>query len=308
VPQKNAKIQRMYHFDVLRSVMLLLIVLTHATHAYDPTHEWIPESPDRTWLAPVLASVSVFSMPGFYMISSLLSIFLIRKRGYRSWAKGRMLRVYVPLLSGIAILSPMTIYIASLATQLGAAGETSSPFTGNLATDLSVIDRRWIGHLWFLSTLGIFTLIAWLGFVRFQLMDRLSSFASYLVNLNARIDIWWPIVLFIGVWEFSTKAFMYVIKLWIGYEPALISILNVDTLLGFFPLFLFGLLLGVNDDLRSIMFKVTPFRTTILAVGFAVFVFAAGLQNDEWRIARKFIRPAGNGQGRHFSRYQGNVF
>lgn len=292
MPQKNEKIQRMHHFDVLRSVMLLLIVLTHATHAYDPTREWIVESPDQTWLAPVLASIPLFSMPGFFMISSLLSIFLIRKRGYDNWASGRMLRVYVPLLSGIAILGPITIYIASIAAQVGAAGETSSPFTGDFVTDLSVIDRRWIGHLWFLSTLGAFTILAWIGFARFRLMHRLESFADFLVSINARVNIWWTIVLFIGAWEFGAKAFMYIVKLVLGYEPALVAILNVDTLLGYFPLFLLGLLLGVSGDLRTLMFKVTPFRTIVLFLGFAIYALAAGVQNDEWRIARKFIGPA----------------
>ncbi|MEL6827258.1 MAG: acyltransferase family protein [Pseudomonadota bacterium] len=292
MPKNHNKIQRLHHFDLLRAAMLLLIVLTHAAHAYDPTMQWIVESPDQTWLAPVLSSIPVFSMPGFFMISSILSIFLMRKRSYQDWAKGRLLRVCVPLISGILILSPITIYVASQAAQLNAAGTTSSPFTGDLGTDFAVIDRRWIGHLWFLSTLGIFTLIAWIGFARGVLMDGLDRTSAFLVRLDEKINIWWTLVIAIGVWTFGAKALMYVMKLLLGFEPALIAILNVDTLLGYFPLFTLGLLLGVSSDLRDLMFKVTPFRTMLLVIGFAIYVLAAGVQLEEWRLARKLIGPA----------------
>lgn len=290
--QNNQKIQRLHHFDVLRAIMLLLIVLTHAAHAYDPTMGWIVESPDQTWLAPVLSSIPVFSMPGFFMISSILSIFLMRKRSYQDWAKGRLLRVCVPLIACILILSPITIFVASKAVQLGAAGETSSAFVGDLASDFSTIDRRWIGHLWFLSTLGIFTMIAWLGFARGVLMDGLKRTSAALVALDTRISIWWTTVLAIGAWNFGAKVLMYLVKMTIGYEPALIAILNVDTLLGYFPMFMLGLLLGVSADLRAVMFKVTPIRTMLLAIGFVSYVLAAGIQYEEWRIVRKLIGPA----------------
>lgn len=292
MPKNTNKIQRLHHFDVLRAVMLLLIVLTHSAHAYDPTLQWIVESPDRTWLAPVLSSIPVFSMPGFFMISSILSIFLMRKRSYQDWAKGRILRVCVPLVAGILILSPITIWVASTAVQLGAAGETSSAFVGDLARDFSALDRRWIGHLWFLSTLGIFTLIAWVGFARGVLMDGLNRASAFLVELESRISIWWTLVIAMGVWNFGAKALMYLIKMAIGFEPALMAILNVDTLLGYFPMFMLGLLLGVSADLRTIMFKVTPFRTIVLAISFAIYVLAAGVLVEEWRIARKLIGPA----------------
>ncbi|MEO1553566.1 MAG: acyltransferase family protein [Pseudomonadota bacterium] len=290
--KNNNKIQRLHHFDVLRAVMLLLIVLTHAAHAYDPTLQWIVESPDQTWLAPVLSSIPVFSMPGFFMISSILSIFLMRKRSYEDWAKGRLLRVCVPFIAGILILSPITIFVASWAVQLGAAGETSSAFTGDLASDLSTIDRRWVGHLWFLSTLGIFTLIGWVGFARGILMEGLRRTSAILVALNSRINIWWAIVVAIGAWNFGAKALMYLVKMAIGYEPGLLAVLNVDTLLGYFPIFILGLLLGVSADLRTVMFKVTAFRTVFLAISFTVYVLAAGIQFEEWRIARKLIGPA----------------
>ncbi|MEM9055268.1 MAG: acyltransferase family protein [Pseudomonadota bacterium] len=292
MPKNHNKIERLHHFDLLRAAMLLLIVLTHVAHAYDPTMQWIVESPDQTWLAPVLSSIPVFSMPGFFMISSILSIFLMRKRSYQDWAKGRLLRICVPLISGILILSPITIYVASQAAELNAAGTTSSPFTGDLGTDFAALDRRWIGHLWFLSTLGIFTLIAWIGFARGVLMDGLHRTSVFLVKLDRKINIWWTIVLAVGAWSFGAKALLYVMKLLLGFEPALIAILNVDTLLGYFPLFMLGLLLGVSSDLRDLMFKVTPFRTIVLAIGFAIYVLAAGVPFEEWRLARKLIGPA----------------
>ncbi|MEM7460391.1 MAG: hypothetical protein AAF331_13075, partial [Pseudomonadota bacterium] len=62
--------------------------------------------------------------------------------------------------------------------------------------------------------------------------------------------------------------------------------------LGYFPMFMLGLLLGVSADLRTVMFKVTPVRTVLLALGFAVYVKAAGVQFEEWRLARKLIGPA----------------
>lgn len=287
---------RLHHFDVLRAVMLLLIVLVHVAHIYNPAADWIVSSPEKTWLAPILSSIPVFSMPGFFMISSILSIFLLQKRSYQDWAKGRLLRVCVPLISGMLILSPITIYFASEAAGIGAAKETASTFTGELLTDFSVFDRRWIGHLWFLSTLGIFTLIAWFAFAKGVMMPCLNAVSRFLVDSNKRVPVWWILVAAIGVWGFGAKAAFYLFKTALGFEPTLIAVLNADTLVGYFPIFILGMLLGASADLRTVLFRVTPLRTWVLAVTFAIYMLGAGVEIPEWRMFRKLI-SSGLGTG-----------
>jgi len=269
--------------------MLLLIVLVHVAHIYNPMIDWIVSSPEKSDLAPILSAIPVFSMPGFFMISSILSIFLLRKRAYQDWAKGRLLRISIPLITGVLILNPITIYFASAAMGIGAAGETSSPFTGDLQTDFSVIDRRWVGHLWFLVTLGIFTLIAWYGFAKGILMTALETISAFLVSLDQKIPIWWCTVFAIAAWGFCIKAAFYLFKTWLGFEPSIIAVLNVDTLFAYFPIFILGMLLGVSEELRTILFKVTPFRTGILFSVYAAYVFGAGLDIQEWQLFRTFI-------------------
>ena len=269
--------------------MLLLIVLVHVAHIYDPTANWIVSSPDKTGLAPILSASPVFSMPGFFMISSILSIFLLRKRSYQDWAKGRLLRIAIPLITGILILNPITIYFASAAMGIGAAGETSSPFTGDLATDFSVIDRRWVGHLWFLVTLGLFTIIAWYGFAKGVLMDWLNATSRFLVALDKKISLWWATVFAIAVWSFGVKAAFYLLKTWLGFEPAIIAVLNIDTLFSYFPIFLLGMLLGVSEDLRAILFKVPPLRTSLLLIVYAAYIFGAAVEIRELSLLRRFV-------------------
>ena len=276
--------------------MLLLIVLVHVAHIYDPTANWIVSSPYKTGLAPILSAIPVFSMPGFFMISSILSIFLLRKRSYQDWAKGRLLRIAIPLITGILILNPITIYFASAAMGIGAAGETSSPFTGDLATDFSVIDRRWVGHLWFLVTLGLFTIIAWYGFAKGVLMDWLNATSRFLVALDKKISLWWATVFAISVWSFGVKAAFYLLKTWLGFEPAIIAVLNIDTLFSYFPIFLLGMLLGVSEDLRAILFKVPPLRTSLLLIVYAAYILGAAVEIRELSLLRRFV-SAGLGTG-----------
>lgn len=276
--------------------MLLLIILVHVAHIYNPKVDWIVSSPDQTGLAPILSAIPVFSMQGFFMISSILSIFLLRKRSYEDWAKGRLLRISIPLITGILILNPITIYAASAAMSIGAAGETGSQFTGDLASDFSVIDRRWVGHLWFLVTLGIFTMIAWYGFAKGVLMNGLESTSRFLVALDQRVSLWWFTVSAIAVWSFGVKAAFYLFKTWLGFEPAIIAVLNVDTLFSYFPIFLLGLLLGVSEDLRTILFKTPPIRTGLLLTAYAAYVLSAGAEIKEVYLLRRFV-SAGVGTG-----------
>lgn len=276
--------------------MLLLIVLVHVAHIYNPVANWIISSPDSSWLAPILSAIPVFSMPGFFMISSILSIFLLRKRSYRDWALGRILRICVPLVSCILLLGPLTIYAASQAVVIGAAGQTSSLFTGDFASDLAVLDRRWIGHLWFLTTLGLFTLIAWWGFATGVLMPWLNAGANALIKLNERISVWWALVFAISFWSFGVKAAFYLLKGILGFEPTLIAVLNVDTLFSYFPIFILGMLLGVSAELRTLLFRVTAFRVWVLGVSFAIYVLGAGVDIQEWRMFRRLI-ASGLGTG-----------
>lgn len=292
VGQNNQKTVRQHHFDVLRATMLLLIVLLHVAHAYDPMRAWIVESPDDSWAAPIVSGISVFAMPGFFLISSILSIFLIAKRGHKVWAQGRLMRLGVPLIAGILLLSPLTILVASYAARIGVAGDTSSVFTGDLWTDLSGFDRRWIGHLWFLSTLSIFTLIAWFGFARGVLADWLEKVSAFLVSADQKVSVWWILVAAVGFWSFGSKASMYLLKNGLGYEPALIAVLNVDTILVYFPIYVLGLLIGTNSELRETMFKVTPVRTWILFSTLAVYTLASGVQSQEWIIIRRLIETS----------------
>lgn len=274
--------------------MLLLIVLVHVAHVYNPLADWIVSSPESSWLAPILSSIPVFSMPGFFMISSILSIFLLRKRSHDDWARGRLLRISIPLFFGILILSPITIYSASQAAAANASDSTA--FVGDLGTDFSIIDRRWIGHLWFLSTLGFFTVFAWWGFAKGMLMPWLNNTADKLVKLDKKISTWWAVVIAISLWSFGVKAAFYLFKTFLGFEPTLIAVLNADTLFSYFPIFMLGLLLGASEELRITLFRATRLRVWVLAITFLAFVLGAGFDHSIWGIARKLI-SSGLGTG-----------
>ncbi|GAB5455467.1 MAG: glucans biosynthesis protein MdoC [Henriciella sp.] len=274
--------------------MLLLIVLVHVAHVYNPVANWIVSSPESSWLAPILSSIPVFSMPGFFMISSILSIFLLRKRSYSDWARGRLFRISVPLFFGILILSPITIYFASQAAAASASNSTA--FVGDLDTDFSIFDRRWIGHLWFLSTLGLFTVVAWWGFAKGMLMPWLNETADKLVKLDQKVSTWWTVAIAISLWSFGVKAAFYLFKTFMGFEPTLVAVLNADTLFSYFPIFMLGLLLGASEELRTTLFRTTSLRVWVLAITFVAYVLGAGIDNSVWGIVRKLV-SSGLGTG-----------
>ena len=279
----------MHHLDFLRAFMLLLVVPRHVGNIYGSSGQWIVKSPEQSGILNIVLSVGVFSMPGFFLISAMITIILLTNRDFNEWGKGRILRLGIPLLTCIFLLSPITIYFASSAAALGPEFTFPDQFSGDLRQDLSIIDRRWIGHLWFLVTMGIFTIISWTMLAKGVLRPSLKFASERLIHLNTRVPIWWILILAFATWRFGTRTFFYLLKTYLGFEPTFIALLNLDTIFAFFPFYFLGMMLGLSVPLREILLQVTKRRAVSMLTLFIIYAIFAPVENFTLRAVRMWL-------------------
>jgi glucan biosynthesis protein C len=146
---------RWAYLDQVRAWLMLLGIPYHVGLVYatrTPLHgPWLVSSPERsealTW---ILDFSHTFRMPVFFVIAGFFAMRIIGRRGTGHWLRSRLVRLGVPLLASILLLSPLTMLAVSV---------TQAPPEGILAHWLAQMSQpgpQWIVHLWFLSDLLIF--------------------------------------------------------------------------------------------------------------------------------------------------------
>lgn len=129
----------MHHLDALRSFLMIWGILVHAsTLAASPVFD-------------TAARISGFvRMEGFFIISGILSLHLLRKYGSDGLVLKRCATLGIPLLVGLLLLNPLTNYVVycfhneTLSLAAYVTGQTIAHPDGPMV---------WHLHLWFLFAL-----------------------------------------------------------------------------------------------------------------------------------------------------------
>ncbi len=99
---------RFYYLDNLRAFAMLSGVLFHAALAYSPKAQgfWLSADPQQHALFDVFAWAShLFRMPLFFFLAGFFTALLWQKAGGVAFAKNRLLRVALPLLLFLPLLT-----------------------------------------------------------------------------------------------------------------------------------------------------------------------------------------------------------
>lgn len=142
----QAKI-RLHYMDTLRASMMILGIFYHAAAIYGDNW-WYVSSGDMNWYLRALTEVlHTFRMPVFFIVSGFFTALLMTKASSAEFMKSRLVRLGIPLFfCGFTINFAMN----------GLATNRTIP------TDpyIYVFEGYWLGHLWFLGSLIVYTLLA----------------------------------------------------------------------------------------------------------------------------------------------------
>ncbi|MHC0035295.1 acyltransferase family protein [Pseudoneobacillus sp. C159] len=162
--KNNNQFIRQYDLDWIKVLATLIVFLYHCSMFFNPFDWHIKNNViNRSYIDFFSLFVGNWIMPIFFIISGVSTYYALQKRNSQSFIKERLVRLGIPLLLGIFILSPPQVYIERI-TNFQFEGSFIQFFphyfdglyleiggTGNFA---------FFGHhLWYLLELLLFSII-----------------------------------------------------------------------------------------------------------------------------------------------------
>ena len=214
-------------------MLMLLGVVLHSALPYTEENSWLIADPHRfVFFDDLTRFIHLFRMPAFFLIAGYFSVLLLRKRGSTEFMRERLRRIGIPLLA--------TLFTLNLLQLAWLTRGSDAPVVAALSAAWH--DGHWVGHLWFLSYLLGFCLVATL----FAPLLRRSAFPA---GMQPQRRVFWLVAL-------GAMACVAPRLLW-HWFPQLTNLRlfgNIDPVewLGYLPYFVAGMLLqGDNEDLME---------------------------------------------------------
>jgi hypothetical protein len=148
------------YFDWLKFLVIYGIVVYHAALPFSYAN-WLIESRDRSWVLSAFTGFCFpWGIPLLFLLSGAAECFGLRSRPLVSFLVRRFLRLGLPLVVGVILLSPLQSYFVSVAHHnLPGIVEYYPRYLRGVRLDSTPL---WVGrytyHLWFLGYLLAITL------------------------------------------------------------------------------------------------------------------------------------------------------
>ncbi|MDH5833357.1 acyltransferase family protein [Luteimonas kalidii] len=143
---------RLHELDAMRSVLMLLGVVLHASNPYGLEGRWLVADPGRSATLEALSdAIHLFRMPAFFLVAGYFSMLLLGRQATGSFLRERMRRLLLPTLA--VLLSLNLVQVWMLAPPAPAGGFVQGALLPAL------LRGDWLGHLWFLVDLALYCLV-----------------------------------------------------------------------------------------------------------------------------------------------------
>lgn len=188
------KTNRILYIDVIKVVLTCLVVAHHAGQAYGPTGGmWVlKDKANAEWLGKFFFVNASYMMGLYFFISGYFMLFSLNRKSTNQFIKDRLVRLGIPYLF-------FTFFVFLPFNYLG---DTS----GNNVLEV-LVDTYWnkppmaSGHLWFVASLLVYSLIYMLLFRPKNHSDSLKPFRTYyaviyillLSLISGLVRIYYPI-------------------------------------------------------------------------------------------------------------------
>ncbi|WP_127123246.1 acyltransferase family protein [Chryseotalea sanaruensis] len=173
---------RLYFLDWLRVLAFSLLVFYHAGLIFVDWGFHIQNSHFSEWLKLPMLFVNQWRLPLLFFVSGAGIYFALGNRTAGVFAKERLLRIFIPLVFGMFVVIPPQLYFEWLHHET---------FTGSYLDfyPLYFSNITW-NHLWFLTYLFVFSLLA-LPLFLYLRSERatviIASFSSLLIKSRSLI-------------------------------------------------------------------------------------------------------------------------
>jgi glucans biosynthesis protein C len=167
----NNQLTRHHDLDWIKILAMLIVFLYHSSMFFN-SFDWHIKnnSIDHTYIEFFSLLVGNWIMPIFFVLSGMATYYALNRRNPKSYIKERLLRLGLPLILGIFLLSPPQVYIERI---------TNHQFEGSfLAFFPHYFDGLYLKmggsgnfaffghHLWYLLMLLIFSVITLPFFIK----------------------------------------------------------------------------------------------------------------------------------------------
>ena len=283
--------QRLHHLDALRALLMLQILPFHAGSIYAVVPEWLVISHERSLLVTsIIGWFGIFSMTGFFIISSWLTVNYLKRRDAGQWAKMRLERIGIPLIVCVLTISPLAMIAGSLAARLGTVTAESWGYTGDISDDLLTAGRHWIGHLWFLVTILVYTGLVLL-LTRGDRLNRLLTVSTRFIETHSTPLRTWLLVLAFGAaWRAGTLLIFFTLRHGFGIETPFLAVIDIKNWLIYIPPFALGLMMGFSPVLREHLLKLSWPRIIFTAATACFLVYYPPADDAAGKLIRAVIR------------------
>jgi putative phosphoribosyl transferase len=153
--------ERVYWIDALKAVVVVGIALFHASLVFAPG-SWVVNNAERTFVLGGFAAFTFqWGIALMFVLAGAATWFGLRSRGARHFASTRMVRLGLPLVLGIAVLSPIQNYVEyHRPLELGGLLRNYVTFWGSVPINWSPASGYgYVFHLWFLTHLLAISLL-----------------------------------------------------------------------------------------------------------------------------------------------------
>lgn len=143
---------RNFGLDLLRSILMLIGVLIHASTVMSPYGKWSYSSTMKLddILYALVYATHFFRMEAFFLVAGFFSLLVIARKSEEFYFKNRIKRVLIPLVFSMLTISPLVIYLSVIYSDLN----ISNISIGNIVI-----------HFWFLLTLMVLSALTFGGFL-----------------------------------------------------------------------------------------------------------------------------------------------
>ena len=161
--QSTQATERVYSFDWLRIIACAIVILIHCIHMFGELYQAKASLNLSTGGAYAVSFATYWCMDLFFLVAGASTWLALRKKTARQFIHERFKRLLWPLVIGFILLVPFQAYFEQISngTYRGTLGDFYPFLLGSILFQGKI---SWIfanvHHLWFLSYLFVFSLIA----------------------------------------------------------------------------------------------------------------------------------------------------
>lgn len=265
--------ERIYYLDALRSFLIILVVLVHASRVYDSNQTWLISSEHNSIFINYLVNfLGLLIMPTFFIVAGYFAVVSFNHNYHQNFLSKRLGRLLIPLITVAFSLNFLQAYIL---VYFGWKDYGLFEYFSH---------GDWIQHLWFLINLIVYTLIVYMMTKYFK-----SSTKRFLLNITDKLRS-------ISIYVTLSLLPMITIFLLIFFKiiPGYIFSINVNQIFIYMPYFFFGILLAMSKELldkfSNIRFDIS---LTLVIICFVIMKQLDGLEFIGFKIAFFYVKTLG---------------